>query len=90
MTNYEKYRDLVIKCVEDDSICGLATTEDIKNMQNNNKCCKDCSERKPGCHAECSRYANFKESLEKIKLERRREYNKFNRYLYGIDKNSKK
>ena len=59
-------------------------------MQNNNKCCKDCSERKPGCHAECARYAEFKERLEKIKLERRKEYNKFNRYIYGIDKNQNK
>lgn len=59
-------------------------------MQNNNKCCKDCAERKPGCHAECIRYTEFKERLEKIKIERRKEYNKFNRYIYGIDKNRNK
>ena len=59
-------------------------------MPNNDKCCKECSERKPGCHAECTRYAEFKESLEKIKIERRIEYTKFNRYLYDIDKNRKK
>ena len=56
----------------------------------NNKCCKDCAERKPGCHAECIRYAEFKERLEKIKFERRKEDNKFNRYIYGIDKNQNK
>ena len=59
-------------------------------MQNNNKCCKDCIERAPGCHAECTRYAEFKERLEKIKTERRKESNKFNRYIYGIDKNRNK
>lgn len=55
-----------------------------------NKCCKDCSNRKVGCHAECTRYAEFKERLEKIKIERRKEYNKFNRYAYGINKNRNK
>ena len=58
-------------------------------MQNNNKCCKDCSERKPGCHAACTRYAEFKERLENIKTARK-EYNKFNRYIYDIDKNKNK
>lgn len=47
-------------------------------------------ERAPGCHAECTRYAEFKERLENIKTERRKEYNKFNSYIYGVDKNRKK
>lgn len=68
------------------SLEGMKT---IKNIQNN-KCCKECNERKLGCHSECTRYEEFKERLEKIKIERRKEYNKFNRYIYGIDKNRNK
>ena len=28
--------------------------------------CKDCTERTPGCHAKCERYAEFKRKKEEI------------------------
>lgn len=30
-------------------------------------CCKDCIDRKIGCHSNCSRYAEYKKELDKIK-----------------------
>ena len=41
MKNYEKYKDLVIKCIEDDSICGLAHTV-YRDVQCDNRTCKEC------------------------------------------------
>ena len=42
MTNYEKYMDLVIKCVEEDSICLLANEAyGIANC--NDRACGECS-----------------------------------------------
>ena len=42
MKNYEKYRDLVIKCVKDDSICDLAHTA-YRDIQCDNRTCGECS-----------------------------------------------
>lgn len=32
--------------------------------------CKDCGERRPGCHAECARYLSFREERERRNEER--------------------
>lgn len=42
MTNYEKYMELVIKCVEEDSICPLA--KEAYGIANcNDRACDECS-----------------------------------------------
>lgn len=45
------------------------------------KCCKDCKDRYIGCHSDCERYKNFKLNREKVKRERIKEYNKFDKYM---------
>ena len=43
MKNYEKYKDLVIECVEEDSICRLAN-EAFGTTECDNRTCKYCAE----------------------------------------------
>ena len=43
MTNYEKYKDLVISCVLNDSICKLAN-EAYGNKTCDRRTCKECAE----------------------------------------------
>lgn len=42
MTNYEKYKDLVISCILKDSICDLAHTV-YGDAQCDNRTCEECS-----------------------------------------------
>ena len=43
MTNYEKYKDLVISCVLHDSICGLAY-EAYEHQSCDGRTCGECCE----------------------------------------------
>lgn len=41
-------------------------------MRSSIKCCKDCCERKVGCHATCDKYIREKAEWEKTKAEIRK------------------
>lgn len=53
-------------------------------------CCKDCTERHPGCHGTCEKYIQQKADLDAAKAEARKKYEisqGLNAYRYdGISK----
>jgi hypothetical protein len=39
-----------------------------------NSCCRECTDRKIGCHSKCERYKQFREEIELIHKNKRLEH----------------